>query len=389
MPDAAASANGAMETTVTVPNMSGYPKVIREKIIKQNRKILMARIKPDDQKGSNEIKDRYEALEWYLGWLDTECVITPEIKRICKLDFALKEIFEKPENKFPDKLQDMARALFKRFEDEHWGQDDVVDDENMHKDPNAVPTDSNAHVTSQPTSSNRQLTVQKKDGEEMDSIAIPANNDPIFGVGGLMHGVILRSSATQKRFVLNHQVPHKSPKIYGDNGIALGTWYPFQVNALHHGAHGSGMAGISGNVIDGAYSIVVSGYYGDLDRDNGDTIYYSGSNSHDNTDKNQPAPSSTGTKALKASFNTRRPVRVLRSGGHTHRKGSNNLLPEIGLRYDGLYRVTGLRNRTNKKGGLYEQFTLERIPGQTPIAQLKRDCPNQAQKDVLRKLGRY
>lgn len=75
-----------------------------------------------------------------------------------------------------------------------------------------------------------------------------------------------------------------------------------QILALFNGAYSSKMASISGNSETGAYSIVTSGgVYEELDKDRGNTLYYSGSRSYDNTDPKKPFPSSASTLVLKAS----------------------------------------------------------------------------------------
>lgn len=88
-----------------------------------------------------------------------------------------------------------------------------------------------------------------------------------------------------------------------------------QLVALFNGAHGTKQARIAGNSGTGAYSIVVSGQYHDLDQDHGDVLYYSGSRSHDNEDPERPGESSRATLALKASWHSGRLVRVLRASG--------------------------------------------------------------------------
>lgn len=108
--------------------------------------------------------------------------------------------------------------------------------------------------------------------------------------------------------------------------------------------------------------MVVSGLYDDLDKDYGDSLYYSGSNSHDNTDPKRPADSSAGTLALHTSLETQQPVRVLRSS-----KGKSKWCPSEGLRYDGLYKVVAVSYPYNAKGGMFEQFKLARSETQDPI----------------------
>jgi len=108
-------------------------------------------------------------------------------------------------------------------------------------------------------------------------------------------------------------------------------------------------------------SIVLSGKYDDLDRDEGETIYYSGSRSHENTNPNHPGDSTTYTRALKRSMQTRKPVRVLRAAS-----SKNPYAPSVGIRYDGLYEVVALSNPINPNGGMYERFKLVRQNGGQP-----------------------
>lgn len=120
------------------------------------------------------------------------------------------------------------------------------------------------------------------------------------------------------------------------------------------------MGGISGNVVDGTYSIVVSGLYDDLDKDEGDNVYYSGSNSHDNT-TSEPITSNK-TKSLERSIATGKPVRVFRSD-----QGKWRHVPRAGLRYDGLYTVISMSIQKNSKGGAYKRFKLQRRNDQDNI----------------------
>lgn len=136
---------------------------------------------------------------------------------------------------------------------------------------------------------------------------------------------------------------------------------------------------LAGSAALGAYSVVVSGQYDELDKDKGDTIYYSGSGSHDNENPNLPAESTSGTKALNTSLTTRKPVRVLRTYQSTSR-----WTPTQGLRYDGLYRVVGVNRPKNAKGGLYEQFKLVRMPDQIPLDECKRRPSPQDLRDYDR-----
>jgi hypothetical protein len=139
------------------------------------------------------------------------------------------------------------------------------------------------------------------------------------------------------------------------------------------------MGGIAGISETGAYSVVTAGgSYEELDQDNGNTLYYSGSGSHENTDPKQPMPSTTRTNALKASLRMHEPVRVLRAAGVGGRKSRSSWRPTVGIGYDGLYRVTRMQLKTNTRGDLYEQFELERLIDQ-PALEIVKSRPSPAE----------
>ncbi|KAI1121649.1 PUA-like domain-containing protein [Nemania abortiva] len=342
--------------TVRVLNMGGNNSDRMKRMMEQGRSILTlcrnscGGIAPER---AEEMSKRFADACLYLDWLDTNVEMTPRINSTTKIDRVLADLI-KPSNNVPEEMANKAKELLNKYEADNWGQDVVAEEDSA---PQAASTEA-------PT---------------IGEIQLPAANDPVFGVGGIMYGIIIDTSGKRRDYRLRVDIPRRSAKAYGDNGVALGAWFPFQINAIFWGAHGARMGGIAGSVITGAWSIVVAGTYEDLDTDGGETLYYSGSNSHENTNPRQPAPSSQGTKALHASIISQNPVRVLRSGGASNVKHQNEYLPICGLRYDGLYRVVHCRHRQNKKGGLYEQFKLERLPGQTPLGELQRTSPTTEQ----------
>ena len=101
--------------------------------------------------------------------------------------------------------------------------------------------------------------------------------------------------------------------------------------------------------------------YADLDIDNGDTLYYSGSKAHENIDPNNPILT-TSTRALQTSKREDRSVRVLRAAG-----GDSRYAPSVGIRYDGLYKISEELLPKNHKGGRYVRFRLVRKNGQPAI----------------------
>ena len=119
-----------------------------------------------------------------------------------------------------------------------------------------------------------------------------------------------------------------------------------------------------------------TGRYEDMDQDQGDVLYYSGSNSHENEDKDTPILSHS-TKGLIQSRIDNRKIRVLRKAG-----GTSKYSPSAGLRYDGLYQIVGEEIMRNAKGGAYKRFILQRCPGQAPIDTSR---PTEAEKRCLQR----
>ena len=77
-------------------------------------------------------------------------------------------------------------------------------------------------------------------------------------INSVLHGII--DVGTGKRsYRLADKDSARNCNVVGDNGIAVGTWWPYRICALRDGAHGATIAGIAGSIDDGAYSIVVSG----------------------------------------------------------------------------------------------------------------------------------
>ncbi|KAI1809993.1 hypothetical protein GGS20DRAFT_580235 [Poronia punctata] len=317
----------------------------------------------------------------FLNYVQNHVVMTAEIKETYKLDVALKLLTDR-DNKIPAELASQAEAMLAKYEGEQWG--------GIPADPDApaatIPATAQAALALPPatTASNTPVVAQTLPAAPFNPTVqpnpAPLNNTDPFAANGIMYGIIRDTSSGRKVYRMRDDIARVPGNVHGHNGIPLGQWYPLQICALFWGAHGSRIGGIAGTGSSGAFSIVVSNSYHELDNDRGNTLYYSGSNSHKNTNPNQTAPASIGTQALHASFRNRQPVRVLRAGNATRRAAGNPHLPSCGIRYDGLYRVVQVRERTNMVGGLYEQFRLDRLPNQTPLAQLEAISPTRAQR---------
>ncbi|KAG7120511.1 E3 ubiquitin-protein ligase ORTHRUS 1 like [Verticillium longisporum] len=215
-----------------------------------------------------------------------------------------------------------------------------------------------------------------------ETLRLPHRAHPIFGRNGIMHGLFITGSK-RKTYGINpiYKNEQRDSSPIGDNGLTAGDWWPLQSAAVFNGAHGSWSGGIAGKKEGGAVSIVTSGHYEDLDRDDGDTLFYSGSGSHDNTDPNVVKDTS-GTQLMRTAQNKGNHIRVLRSSSG----GGGSWCPSIGIRYDGLYRIVGRRTLKNRLGGVYEQFELHRLPGQQPLNTIRRQIPTGQQKRLYEEM---
>lgn len=75
----------------------------------------------------------------------------------------------------------------------------------------------------------------------------------------VMRGILI-GGESRRTFSLDkncHPAP-RNHKVFGDNGLEVGDWWPQRICALRDGAHGSMQGGIAGSLITGAFSIVVS-----------------------------------------------------------------------------------------------------------------------------------
>ncbi|KAI9810640.1 MAG: hypothetical protein M1826_003495 [Phylliscum demangeonii] len=296
--------------------------------------------------------------------------ISRELKKATALDRILAVASDDARFHFPPPFPDLARALRNRWESENWGARDVKEDEGEPEEEilATLPTGRKRAAASPPTSS--VVTASKRVDRR------PPTTHPIYGEGGIMYGIL----HVMRAYSLDDTVPRKSARAFGNNGLVVGACWPLQIAAVRDGAHGVRVGDIAGHAEEGAFSLVVSGLYSDLDRDLGHTIYYSGSKSHKNDNPQKPIETAA-SRTLRQSIRTHRPVRVIRSFSSDWYGR-----PAAGLRYDGLYEVVNAILALNKKGGQYIQYRLERCPNQVPIV-IDRPTPREVRLFEEVKLG--
>lgn len=255
----------------------------------------------------------------------------------------------KHEYRFPDPFPDKANAVLEKYEAINWGASE--EDE---KDATS-PTDSARK--SQAEAAFYKARARSPSPTKKSPPLIPNADHPIFGTDGIMRNIMISSSGVRS-YCIDTRYPVRPSNVVGHNGLSVGDWWPMQLCALRDGAHGARISGIAGSKANGAFSIVVSGTYDHLDADRGNTLYYSGSQALENKDPEVPIIS-TYTEAMRLSFQLRRAIRVLRCW-----RSSSRYSPSKGIRYDGLYTITGEETMFNAHGGAYIRFHLERNAGQ-------------------------
>lgn len=346
-----------------------------QRLAQQSRKLKAF---PDTE--AEPAKSQYQRFRVLLEKMRKYLEMDPEIRQKTQIDKYLRQlVLDEKQFHFPKSDINAATLLLEKWEAENFGANEVKEEENDRPDGIEGEDESEDIVEPEPKRRRKSSTTKsayRDNTSDSSGVLLPPSEHPIFGMKnntpGIMYGIALKKGQ-RRTFITNPNLLRykRSGNAYGSNGLAVGSWFAYKIMTVFRGAHNSLQGGISGNIETGAYSVVISGHYDDLDKDLGDIVYYSGSRSHENKDPQNPPESSQGTRALQASLASQRPVRVLRAAS-----GKSICAPIVGLRYDGLYTVASTDYARNLKGGLYEQFKLVRQDGQLPI-DLSRPTPKE------------
>lgn len=178
----------------------------------------------------------------------------------------------------------------------------------------------------------------------------------VFSVD-LLRGIIKWPAAAGNRSTdrIDPTYPGKlKADYYGEGSLVNGQWWPTQLCTVRDGAHGSTQGGIYATKGNPAYSIVLSGGNHYQDRDDGEEVWYSGTDGKD-------GKASENTQSLMLNISAGKPVRVIRS--HNLTAGVHR--PPRGFRYDGCYEVLSYTVLDSTKMSCL--FHLTRKEGQDPI----------------------
>ncbi|MCJ1466305.1 hypothetical protein MMC07_004924 [Pseudocyphellaria aurata] len=315
-----------------------------------------------------------EILEGILRDVSSINPMTPQIQKSLSLRAHLEIIVGdyptvKHEYHFPDPFPDRAVAVIEKFEEIRWGAPEDVEDDEVP----TSPTSTTSAMSATSSSAGKQRSLPRASSPtvraEKTLPKLPRPDHPIFGTRGIMRGIVINNNLVRS-YALDGRYSALNSNVIGHNKLSVGDWWPLQICALRDGAHGARISGIAGSKANGAFSIVISGHYEHLDADRGDTLYYSSSQALQNEDPENPIIS-MHTEAMRLSFRYRRPLRVLRCS-----RSSSPYSPSQGIRYDGLYTITGEETVLNTRGGAYIRFRLERDHDQAAM-DLKRPTPQE------------
>ena len=314
---------------------------------------------------------------WPVKKIDAEFEQKTGLKSVLKL-------ISDPEKGFSNLAVDLAGELFRRFDRQNWGAPEEEDDESLLRPEDSggkstvckryatrrrvgatVSTNASISPSTGPSAIANASTTKTRPDIQEDMR--PPRRHAIYGPGKIMDGIWLRKNTTiSTNKVTNSRIfdpekEHPPANRLGHNDIEHGTWWPKQICLVRDGGHGCIQGGIYGNVEDGAFSIIVSGTYSDLDKDSGETLLYSapkpqegpGSAKQHNTDR---------TRILRRSLQTQKAVRVIRAASK-----HSEYAPKVGLRYDGLYRVASEETGKTVKGVALALFKLVRKRNQPDI----------------------
>lgn len=250
------------EVVVNVPRVSRSFEARKDWILNESRqsvnRLAIASRKAGTVPNLEDAATRkqMERAKRLLTFLEHNFEIEPRYRDEAKVGDILKIIFDNAAFHFPDDMKSRARALYEDFEANDWGAVNFsTQDNDAEQQPNSpVPVD------------------DPEDGQPVDNVTmhirLPPPHHPIWGVHGIMHGVCPKTGLVNTTQLDRRYLSEKrTAKVFGHNGLEPGAWFPTQLVALFHGAHGARMAGIYGNVVDGAYSVVVAGMYEDVDEE--------------------------------------------------------------------------------------------------------------------------
>lgn len=164
---------------------------------------------PDDPKSVLGLR----AIRLALDWMERSLEMTPALRDKTNIHRGLEVTWTKTDAYYPEDVVARARTLYDKWQAESWGatatveaEDEDDDDESPARNGAAGGGDEAPLPTAQ--------------------VVLPAADDPVFGPGGMLYGVVKRRGPKGGvTYIRNPTLPKVEYKIYGHNNIEPGTWY--------------------------------------------------------------------------------------------------------------------------------------------------------------------
>ncbi|CAO1631437.1 unnamed protein product [Jaminaea pallidilutea] len=241
----------------------------------------------------------------------------------------------------------------------------------------ALKASSPSASSSSPLKTRDEDFVEYDDDGESSSEEDRAFNSRVkrFARGGRTRGRQAHYAAAPLRRAARLGTRLHDPKVFGSiPGVSVGDWWAIRMHCSTSAVHAPTVSGISGNSVEGCFSICLSGGYED-DVDDGDRVLFTGSGGRDlkgtpeNRKNLRTAPqscdqtfSNTTNASLLASMKNGRPIRVVRGF-----RGKRPFSPPEGYVYSGLYTCTQAWSETGQAGFKVCRFELKRCEGQLQL----------------------
>jgi hypothetical protein len=146
-----------------------------------------------------------------------------------QLDKGLQVIFN-PVYKFPAEYAQVAQYIYEKLEAERWGVDEV--------EPEDIIQDEVSEAGNSDVATSTAAKTEKKKSGPLRGLDFPADNDPIYGLDGIMHHILRIQGPKITSYQISPSYKSRNAKVFGNNGLTVGNCWPNQMALLRDGAHG-------------------------------------------------------------------------------------------------------------------------------------------------------
>ena len=123
--------------------------------------------------------------------------------------------------------------MIQRFDGENWGV--ATHPENNSTTPVNTKKRENEVLNHDDTIAKKP----KRTSLNKDELKRPREDHTIYGKKGIMRGILrYKNKAGVPSYAIDDNYQCRNAKVFGDNGIAVGTWFPQVLAALRDGCHG-------------------------------------------------------------------------------------------------------------------------------------------------------